>query len=38
MEFSSEEDEAKKYNGTFDFEETDDGIKIGTLGSFKKAD
>ena len=38
MEFSSEEDEAKKYNGTFDFEETDDGIKIGTIGSFKKVD
>ena len=38
MDFSSDESEVKKYSGTFDFEETEDGIKIGTFGVFKKAD
>lgn len=35
---SKESDEVKKYNGTFDFEETDDGdIKIGLI-TYEKQD
>lgn len=36
--FESDKDEVEKFNGTFDFEETDTGIKIGTFGTFKKAE
>ena len=35
FEFESEKDDAKEYAGTFDFKETDDGIKIG-LFEYKK--
>lgn len=38
FEFDSDEEDVKAFNGTFDFEETDTGIKIGALGTFKKAD
>ena len=37
FEFEDEDDDAKKYNGEFDFKETDDGIKIGLL-EYKKVD
>lgn len=36
FEFSTDDKDAKKYNGTFDFEEGDDYIKIGTFGKFTK--
>ena len=39
LTFDSDNDKVKAYNGTFDFEEGDDYIKIGTFGKFtKKAD
>ena len=38
LSFDSEEDDVKKYNGTFDFEEGEDYIKIGAFGKFTKAD
>jgi hypothetical protein len=38
LSFDSEEDDVKKYNGTFDFEEGDDYIKIGAFGKFTKAE
>ena len=37
FEFEDEDDGAKKYNGSFDFAETETGIKIGLL-EYKKAD
>ncbi len=36
FEFDSDDDDAKEYSGTFDFEETDDGIKIGIVEYKKK--
>ena len=36
FEFESDDKEVKEYNGTFDFEEGDDYIKIGAFGVFKK--
>ncbi len=36
FEFESDDKEAEEYNGTFDFEEGDDYIKIGAFGVFKK--
>lgn len=38
FEFDSEDDDVKKYSGTFDFEEGEDYIKIGTFGKFTKKD
>lgn len=35
--FESDEEEVKAYNGTFDFAETEKGIKIGLV-EYKKAD
>ena len=31
LEFDSDDDDVKEYSGTFDFKETDDGIKIGIV-------
>lgn len=36
FEFSDDDEDAKAYNGTFSFEESDDYIKIGTFGKFTK--
>ncbi len=36
FEFESDDEDVEKYDGTFDFEETDDGIKIGVLEYKKK--
>ena len=39
LTFDTENEKVKTYNGTFDFEEGDDYIKIGAFGKFtKKAD
>lgn len=39
LTFESDDDKVEAYNGTFDFEEGEDYIKIGTFGKFtKKAD
>ena len=39
LTFESDNDKVSAYNGTFDFEEGEDCIKIGTFGKFtKKAD
>ncbi len=39
LTFESDNDKVNAYNGTFDFEEGEDYIKIGTFGKFtKKAD
>lgn len=39
LTFDSDNDKVEAYNGTFDFEEGEDYIKIGTFGKFtKKAD
>ena len=39
LTFESDNDKVSAYNGTFDFEEGEDYIKIGTFGKFtKKAD
>ena len=35
FEFKDEDDDSKKYNGEFDFKETQDGIKIGIV-EYKK--
>lgn len=35
FEFESEDEEVKKYSGTFDFKEEDDSIKIGVI-TYKK--
>ena len=37
FEFESDKEEVKKYNGTFDFAETEKGIKIGIV-EYKKAE
>ena len=36
FEFDSEDKDVEKYDGTFDFEEGEDYIKIGTFGKFTK--
>ena len=36
FEFESEDEDVKEYSGTFDFEEGEDYIKIGTFGKFTK--
>ena len=36
FEFDSEDEDVDKYSGTFDFEEGEDYIKIGTFGKFTK--
>ncbi len=36
FEFESEDEDVEKYDGTFDFEEGEDYIKIGTFGKFTK--
>ncbi len=36
FEFDSDNEDVEKYDGTFDFEETDDGIKIGIVEYKKK--
>ncbi len=36
FEFESEDKDVKAYDGTFDFEEGEDYIKIGTFGKFTK--
>ena len=38
FEFDSEDEDAKEYSGTFDFEEGEDYIKIGSLGKYTKKD
>ena len=38
LTFGEEDDDAKKLNGTFDFEEGEDYIKIGTFGKFTKVE
>ena len=38
LTFGEEDDDAKKMNGTFDFEEGEDYIKIGTFGKFTKVE
>lgn len=38
FEFESDDKDAKEYNGTFDFEEGEDYIKIGTFGKYTKKD
>ena len=38
FEFESEDEDVDKYSGTFDFEEGEDYIKIGTFGKFTKND
>ncbi len=38
FEFESEDKDAENYSGTFDFEEGEDYIKIGTLGKYTKKD
>ncbi len=36
FEFESDDEDVDEYDGTFDFEETDDGIKIGLVEYKKK--
>ncbi len=38
LSFGEDDDDAKKLNGTFDFEEGEDYIKIGTFGKFTKVE
>ncbi len=38
LNFGEEDEDAKAYNGTFDFEEGEDYIKIGTFGKFTKVE
>ena len=38
LSFGEDDDDAKKLNGTFDFEQGDDYIKIGTFGKFTKVE
>ena len=38
LSFGEDDKDAKKLNGTFDFEEGDDYIKIGEFGKFEKVE